>query len=899
MAIVPASFRRRFRGFRVGIRAGEGVRSRDSLQSKPMAEDGRGTLPELFLFGTPLLLGHQGPIPGRVNQRRRVALLAVLAMAGRHTLSRDRLVAMFWPDSDADRGRHNLADAAYIIRKALGQDVLLTTGDDLRLNDQGLSVDVWSFRRAVQAGDPERAVASYTGPFMEGFHLSGAPEFQHWLDRERSQLRSEHERALEDLAQGAGEGGRHGEALRWSHRLASSDPLNTRFALRLMRAMVMSGDRAGAIRHGEEHTLLLHAELGVEEEAQVETYLRSLRSGPGAPPVSLGGADRYRTVPPAVPSPDQTSPVSAPPSFGPAGGGIRPASASSPGARGKRFSVILAWAAMGVVLALVGFRLLEGPPATFVPDRIVVVPFENLSGDKGLDRLGETAAAFLLRSLVQAEIGDVVLQVEMAGLSPMEDRDLRGPSGAARASREFEAGIAVTGLVQVRASGVEVSAVVAVDGGQRVIAAPGPEVVDPSAPDSGLGRIGTRVMGAIAAHMGAALPEHPFVVSAPTLASFKTADQATGLFLRREYDQAAQLFRRAFDLDNTAPGYLLWEAIAHSNRGQWARVRGVLEELRHRREEFTRFDAAQFDWLQAVARGDREGALAAAGVAREEAPHSGLGGYQFASELYHTGRFRESIDVFLSVDPDRGWLRGWENYWNRLALAHHVLGEHRKELEVAERGYGRHRTARMLDARVRALAAMGRVRELRRTLRESPEPARHFLTAAEVLDRHGSGPLSVEFAEEGLAGLRGLRFAGGEGGAWNAADDYLEARLFLAAGRESEALALFEGLLVRSPLNPNYLGWVGFTQARLNQTGAVQITLARLRELDSDPLLLSTPTTARAIIHAELGTDPVFVRRLLEESYQKGRSMGYFHFGPFFDPVREHPAVRGFFELPG
>jgi hypothetical protein len=57
--------------------------------------------------------------------------------SGERPTSRDKLLALLWPDQDAERARHNLADAVYLIRKALGEESVLSLGDDLLISRSG------------------------------------------------------------------------------------------------------------------------------------------------------------------------------------------------------------------------------------------------------------------------------------------------------------------------------------------------------------------------------------------------------------------------------------------------------------------------------------------------------------------------------------------------------------------------------------------------------------------------------------------------------------------------------------------------------------------------------------------------------------------------------------------
>ena len=55
----------------------------------------------LRLLGSASLDGPDGPVAGRAALRQRVALLAILAVEHPRPLSRDKLVAYLWPESDS------------------------------------------------------------------------------------------------------------------------------------------------------------------------------------------------------------------------------------------------------------------------------------------------------------------------------------------------------------------------------------------------------------------------------------------------------------------------------------------------------------------------------------------------------------------------------------------------------------------------------------------------------------------------------------------------------------------------------------------------------------------------------------------------------------------------------
>src|SRR5574341_798619 len=143
----------------------------------------------LRLLGGLALSGPDGPVTGRAAQRRRLAILAVVAHASGRPVSRDKLIALFWPESNNERARHLLADSIYVLRDALGSDVVLTAGDDISLNCDRITSDVAAFLQDLDAGDLAGAIDRYAegGPFLDGVYLSDAPEFERWVEFTRSE----------------------------------------------------------------------------------------------------------------------------------------------------------------------------------------------------------------------------------------------------------------------------------------------------------------------------------------------------------------------------------------------------------------------------------------------------------------------------------------------------------------------------------------------------------------------------------------------------------------------------------------------------------------------------------------------------------------------------------------
>jgi DNA-binding SARP family transcriptional activator/lipopolysaccharide biosynthesis regulator YciM len=251
-------------------------------------------MPVLRLFGVPTLAHDDGRlVGGRASQRHRIALLALLARAP-SGYTRDKLLSLLWPESDAERGRNLLNESIYVLRRALGEEVILSNGDDLRLGLGSLTVDVSQFEESLDRGELARAVEIYVAPFMDGFFLTRSGEFERWLDREREALATRVRQAVESLAAVADDRGDAAGAVILWRRLLTESPLDARLVLRLMQSLVAAGNRAGALEQARIHAALQAADVGLPPDPQIETLAQRIRDGwtPGprsepssAPPV--------------------------------------------------------------------------------------------------------------------------------------------------------------------------------------------------------------------------------------------------------------------------------------------------------------------------------------------------------------------------------------------------------------------------------------------------------------------------------------------------------------------------------------------------------------------------------------------------------------------------------------
>jgi DNA-binding SARP family transcriptional activator len=233
-------------------------------------------------------------VPTALASRRRALGLLVLVGSAREGLTRDRVMALLWPESDADDARNSLKQTVFAIRRALDIDVFDRTTTNLRLDPSLITVDLHHFERAVAVGAHDDVVADYTGPFLDGFFLPELREFERWVERMRQRVGLSYARSLETLAVQARLRGDVVAAVHWYRRLVEHDPISTTSVLGLMSALADASEPLEALECFRVHRELLREEFDAEPDPKIrfaaEQLRRNLAYRPSGP----------HSIPPAI-----------------------------------------------------------------------------------------------------------------------------------------------------------------------------------------------------------------------------------------------------------------------------------------------------------------------------------------------------------------------------------------------------------------------------------------------------------------------------------------------------------------------------------------------------------------------------------------------------------------------
>lgn len=625
----------------------------------------------LRLFGYPALDGDVATPTGAALQRQGLALLAVLARAPGRSLPRDKLLACLWPEADTAHARNRLNGVLHALRRTLGEEAVLSRGEEVILSPSRVTVDVEEFEAFLDGGHLEPAVSLYRAPFLDGFFLSGAPEFDDWAAREGARLAARYREALETLAAAAEGRGDFATAVHWWRAVVREDPASTRTVVGLMLALERSGQQAAALRAARDHEELLRRDFEAEPAAELSALVRRLREDPR--PLDL------------------VSPV-------PASITGTPSAARDPvlPTRRRRSLVLVGALAMGGLLSA-AVVVANGRGAGLVRGRVVVSHFENRTGDPTLDPVGFLVADWITRGVIGLGLAEMVSSDEALRTTLM----LRGEAASGPTvdlprslAREARARLAVGGSYYLHRDTLVFQARVIDAGTGRVLRA----LAEIRGSRDDLSGPATRLREQVAGTVATLLDERmsawsDHAAQPPGIEAYHRYVAGMDAFLdgmsregeerRSRLTEAADHFRATAALDSGFIAPVIWAIYSHWNGGRGPSPRDLLDRLGAGRDHMAPWDRAMADHVLAHASGDWARAYDAAAEAVRYAPDSEWV-YKQAYAAAALNRPRTVIRLLGRLDPSRGWIAGWQGFWTLQATAWHGLGTYRKELATVQ-----------------------------------------------------------------------------------------------------------------------------------------------------------------------------------------------------------------------
>jgi len=227
------------------------------------------------------------------DARKVQELFCYLLLHRDHSLPREILASILWPDTTTAQSKKNLRQALWQLQSALGSQnqrlndrIVLVEPDWVQLNSAAnFWLDVAVFERTFnlvqktpgQELDSSTAqllqetVQLYQGPLLEGW-------YQDWCLLERERLQSLYLAMLDKLMRDGEVIHDYETGLLYGMRIMCYDRARERTHRRMMRLYYLLGDRAEALRQYERCAAALEEELGISPSKSTIAIYRQIQA---------------------------------------------------------------------------------------------------------------------------------------------------------------------------------------------------------------------------------------------------------------------------------------------------------------------------------------------------------------------------------------------------------------------------------------------------------------------------------------------------------------------------------------------------------------------------------------------------------------------------------------------
>jgi len=563
---------------------------------------------------------------------------------------------------------------------------------------------------------------------------------------------------------------------------------------------------------------------------------------------------------------------------------------------------LVAGAAAAVIIAVIAVVafLPRGTRVALDSDRVLVAVFENQTGDPSLDPLGAMAGHWITQGLQKSALVQVVPWVEAQQASQYVESEAAAGNLRNRVTalaRETGAGTVISGAYYRRGETIQYQVEVTDVIQGKSLGAVGPEIAPIDSPDDAIEPMMQRVMGLLAVSFDERLATAARGVSEPpTLAAYRAFDEGLQLYMLSAHDPGAiPHFYRAFALDSSFITPLFYATHVHNNSGQWTTADSLVAIVERFRNRLSAYDRYWLDYLKAHLAGDSQAALLAIRRAAELAPGS-KAVYNRARQALHNNRPQEAVDALLTLDPERGPMRGWRPYFEQLIEAWSALGEKERALEAARQYrdvYGDDAATLANEAAV--LAALERVEEANALLDEMSSMLEDGLLQGGMMlgialdqRRLGHSDAARSTVDRAIRWFDARPPATKSSAAWR----WSYAWALYVADRPDEAYRVATSLAEEAPEEFQYRGLAAVLAACRGDRGEALAVSQWLAELDR-PYLKGNHTMWRSMIAGALGDGESAVALFRRASAQGAGYPSPWDFGWIaFESVHDYPPFR-------
>jgi len=221
---------------------------------------------KLKLFGVPKIILNDASV--EFPFKKAEAIFFYLAIQKRVT--RDELVNLFWSELKEEVAKKNLRNALYQIKKTLGEDVLHTPKRSIVELSEAVKMEL-----DVTHLLEDNQLELYTGPFLQGYMVKNAVNFEDWIMNYREFCR---ERFTEFAYAQVEERDKSklNELIHTMQIVIKVDPYDERAYRLIMQAYADSGHTNKAFKIFQSLKTLLNEDLGVEPDVETKRVFERL-----------------------------------------------------------------------------------------------------------------------------------------------------------------------------------------------------------------------------------------------------------------------------------------------------------------------------------------------------------------------------------------------------------------------------------------------------------------------------------------------------------------------------------------------------------------------------------------------------------------------------------------------
>lgn len=551
-----------------------------------------------------------------------------------------------------------------------------------------------------------------------------------------------------------------------------------------------------------------------------------------------------------------------------------------------------------IIIGVASFIIYFNKSEKLIPNRVAVAAFDNQTEEKSLDSFGTLLTESLIQGIASIREVNVVPAEESKRIwqrlmSYAEPSDLLLLFG-----EETKAKFIITGSFYKQGDSLLIHAQVtdSETGKHLKVMRPIGRALDKKLVLIEL--VKQRLMGAIDFLFDRFVASLYYEVTDyfPTHDAYLESVAGGELFVRGNYAEAINHFKRSFAIDSTYTGAFLYQAWAYYNSGIFPVADSICQILYQKRSTLNKPLLLILRSIQALLQGDNLTCLETARKIVLLAPKLSAWQYFLGLQALRTNYLNEAVNALSKInETDTTHYHDWVYTWWAKTFAYHLLGKHEEELKEALKGRTQlPNRIETISNEMNALVALGRIEDTWKRFDEicalpvveGSTPGQIMTTMANELRFHGFRKESLQAIDKAIKWYtsRPIGEQQKPSRSWALAD------IYYLAGRWKDAKIIYQKLLNEYPNNITLLGRIGAIAARIKDTTQAKQIVNLLRHINR-PYIRGVNTYWCARITSLLGEKEQALT-LLREALSQGQSYYTLHAVIDLEPLKDYPPFQ-------